>query len=356
MAVTAQRAVAPPARTVDGEIVPLRSMLAVPLVAAVTVLFALIATEQAGVRFNDPDNVGARRLAVVFAFAFVLVGIDILVRAARRTRSIKPSLDVLRAVRRERWTRHRSIAVTGALIGFYVTYVAYRNLKSVVPLLTDELYDRELAQVDRIVFGAGSDPAELLHAVLGTGIATHVLSTVYVSFVILVPLSLAIALVFAPDLRGGLFFATALAINWTIGAVSYLLLPARGPIYFVPGDFAALPDTHAAHLQELLLDQRHEFLADPDAAGAAQNIAAFASLHVSLLFTAALAAHLLGMGRTLRIALWVLFVVSAISTVHLGWHYVIDDVAGIGIALIALGMACYMTGFHGRRAPAETRA
>lgn len=65
-------------------------------------------------------------------------------------------------------------------------------------------------------------------------------------------------------------------------------------------------------------------------------------------FTAALAAHLLGLHRMLRIALWVLFVVSANATVHLGWHYVIDDIAGIAIALLALGLACYMTGFQGR--------
>ena len=288
--------VASSTRYVDGEIVPLRSMLAVPLVAVVTVLLALVATDQAGVTFNDPDNVGARRLAMVWGFAAALVGADIVVRAWRRTGRLKPSLSALRDVRRERWTRHRALAVTGALVGFYVTYVAYRNLKSVVPLLRpDELYDRELAHVDRIVFGAGTDPAEILHAVLGTGLSTQILSTVYVSFVFLLPLSLAIALVFAPNLRGGLFFATALAINWTLGAVSYLLLPARGPIYFVPGDFANLPHSHAAYLQGLLLDQRREFLADPNAPGAAQNIAAFASLHCALLFTAALAAHLLGM-------------------------------------------------------------
>ncbi|MEA2195030.1 MAG: hypothetical protein QOG42_1464, partial [Solirubrobacteraceae bacterium] len=227
----------------------------------------------------------------------------------------------------------------------------YRNLKSIVPLLRpDELYDRQLAHADRVFFGLGTDPAELLHSVLGTGLATQVLSTVYVSFVFLLPLSLAIALVFTPNLRGGLFFATALAANWTLGAASYLILPARGPIYFAPGDFAALPDSHASYLQGLLLDERREFLADPHAAGAAQNIAAFASLHCSLLFTAALAAHLLGMGRTLRSALWVLFVVSAVSTVHLGWHYVIDDVAGVGIGLIALGIACLLMGFDGGRA------
>ncbi len=340
-------------RRVDGEIVPLRSVVAVPIVAAVTVIFALVATHEAEISFRDPDNVGARRLAMVWGFAAALVLVDIVIRAVRRTRArtgrLLPSLTALRDVRRERWTRHRAIAVTGGLVGFYVTYVAYRNLKTVIPLLRpDELYDKELTHVDSIVFGLGKEPWEILHAVLGTGISTQVLSSVYVSFVFLLPLSLAFALVFAPNLRGGLFFATALAINWTLGAVSYLLLPARGPIYHVPQDFADLPHSHAAYLQERLLVERHEFLADPQAAEVGQNIAAFASLHCSLLFTAAMAAHLLGLNRVLRIALWVLFVVSAISTVHLGWHYVIDDIAGIAIGLLALGIACYMTGFQGR--------
>jgi len=37
-----------------------------------------------------------------------------------------------------------------------------------------------------------------------------------------------------------------------------------------------------------------------------------------------------------------------VATVHLGWHYVIDDVAGVGIGLIALGIACYLTDFRAR--------
>jgi len=340
---------APAPRRVDGEIVPLRSVVAVPIVALVTVIFALVATHEAGIGFRDPDNVGARRLAMVWGFAAALVLVDIVIRAARRTGSVKPSLTALRDVRRERWTRHRAIAVTGGLVGFYVTYVAYRNLKTVVPLLRpDELYDKQLTHVDSVWFGLGKEPWEILHSVLGTGVSTQILSSVYVTFVFLLPLSLAFALVFAPNLRGGLFFATALAINWTLGAVSYLLLPARGPIYHVPQDFADLPHSHAAYLQERLLVERREFLTDPQAAEVGQNIAAFASLHCSLLFTAALAAHLLGLSRTLRVALWVLFVVSAVSTVHLGWHYAIDDIAGIAIALLALGIACYMTGFQGR--------
>jgi len=330
--------------------VTLRSVLAGPIVAVVTVLAALWATHEAGVSFSDPDHVGARRLALVVCLALVLVVLDIVVRGALRTPGWKPTLAGMKEVRRRRWTRNQGLAVGAALVAFYVTYVAYRNLKSVLPLLRpDELFDRQLADFDRVLF-FGSDPGPLLHSVLGTGVSTQVLSSVYVSFVFLLPLSLAFALVFSSQLRGGLYYATALSINWGLGAASYLLLPARGPIYYVPQDFAALPDSHASYLQGLLLDQRREFLADPNAPGAAQNIAAFASLHCSLLFTAAMAAQLLGVPRRLVITLWVLFVVSAISTVHLGWHYVIDDIAGIAIAFAALGLARLLTGIDPRAA------
>jgi len=333
--------------------VPWRGVAAGPLVAFVTVVAALVATHEAGVSFRDPDNVGARRLAMVCCLVAVLVVLDIVVRAARRSGTARPSLSAIRAVRRERWTRHRGVAAISALVSFYVTYVAYRNLKSVVPLLRPgDLFDRQLADLDRSLFG-GNEPAALLHSVLGTDASTQILSTVYVTFVFFLPLSLAIALVFSPDLQGGIYYATALSINWAIGAASYLLIPARGPIYYAPGDFAQLPDSHASDLQGLLLDQRREFLADPSAPGVAQNIAAFASLHCSLLFTAALAAHLIGLGSRVRIALWVLFVLSAVATVHLGWHYVLDDVAGVVIGLAALGIAKVLTGFQPRRGRAH---
>ena len=85
-------------------------------------------------------------------------------------------------------------------------------------------------------------------------------------------------------------------------------------------------------------------------AGTAQAIAAFASLHVSMIVTAVVAAHLLGLGRRLRIGLWVLLAVSSVSTIYLGWHYVIDDIAGVVLALVALALARALTGFDVRLA------
>ena len=190
-------------------------------------------------------------------------------------------------------------AVGGAVVGFYVTYLAYRNVKSAVPLLRPgDLFDRQLTTFERGLFG-GSDPAALLHSLLGTGIAAEGLALIYMAFFYFVLISLPLALVFSPRAQGGIFYATALSLNWALGAASYLLLPARGPIYATPGVFADLPATDVTHLQDVLLRQRLQFLRDPMAAEAHQGIAAFGSLHTSIIFTAAVAAHMLGLARGL---------------------------------------------------------
>jgi hypothetical protein len=327
---------------------PRRSVAAGPVVAVVTLVAALLATRAAGVPLRDPDGVAGRRFVWVVCLVVALVGLDVVVRAARRSGTLTPSRAAMRSVRRERWSWHRGVAVGSALVSFYVSYLAYRNLKSVVPLLRPgDLFDRQLADFERGLFG-GNDPAALLHSLLGTGVQTQILSIVYVFFILFVPLSLAAAVVFSPNLPGGLFYATAASLNWPLGAASYFTLPALGPIYAEPAGFAHLPASDASALQGLLLDERLEFLRDPVASGAAQSIAAFASVHISMIFTAAVAAHLLGMGRRLRIALWVLLAVTTAATIYLGWHYVIDDLVGVIIGLAALALARALTGFEPR--------
>ncbi|MBA2512930.1 MAG: phosphatase PAP2 family protein [Solirubrobacterales bacterium] len=321
-----------------------RMLFAGPVVASVSILMALLMTDAAGVPLRDPDHVAGRRLMLAVCFVGVLIWLDVLIRAGRRSRRLRPSRAAMRSVRRERWTLGRGVAVGAALLSFYVTYLAYRNLKSVVPLLRPgELFDRQLAELDRSLFG-GNDPAALMHTLLGTGLPTHILSAVYMLFFLFIPGTLALALVFSPDLRAGLFYATAQSLNWVLGAGSYFLLPSLGPIYAEPSAFANLPATGVSQLQNILLDQRLEFLSDP-AAGSAQSIAAFSSLHVSIFFTAAVAAHLLGLGRRVKIVAWVLVGLTTAATIHLGWHYVLDDVGGVFIALLALAMARALTGF-----------
>jgi hypothetical protein len=337
-----------------------RSVLAGPVVAGCTGLAALVATSEAGVPLRDPAQVAARRFVVAAGLVALLLGLSLVVRAARRSGRLRPSRAALRDVWRERWGAARAVAVGSAVVSFYVTYLAYRNLKSVVPLLRPgELFDRQLGDLDRRLF-AGNDPAALLHTLLGTDSSAHLLSLVYGLFFMFVPLSLALALVFSRDLQAGLFYVTALSLNWPLAAICYFLLPSLGPVYAEPAAFADLPTTAVSRLQTLLIETRIEFLRDPTAAGSAQSIGAFASLHVSIFFTAALATNLLKLGRGVKLATWGLCALTAIATIYFGWHYVLDDVAGLIIAVTALALAHALTGFDPhtfkRPAPAPTPA
>jgi hypothetical protein len=326
-----------------------------PVVALVSLVAALAVTDAAGVPLRDPDHVAGRRLLIVFALVGVLIAADVLVRASRRTGRVLPAMADVARVRRERWTAGRSVAVMTALISFYLTYLAYRNLKSVVPLIRPgDLFDAPLADLDRSLF-LGHDPAVIMHTVLGTGFATEALSLVYGLFFLYIPATLALALVFSPNLQAGLFYATAQSLNWLLGAASYFLLPALGPVYADPAEFASLASTSVTNLQQILLDQRVDFLSDP-ATGTAQSIAAFSSLHISIFFTGALAAHVLGMRLRARVVAWVLLALTAMATIHLGWHYVVDDIGGLVLGAAAVGLALVLTGYDPRADRADAAA
>jgi hypothetical protein len=320
-----------------------RTVLAGPLVALVTMGAALLTTDAAGVPLRDPDHVSGNRLLLAVLLVVGLVGLDVTARACRRSGAWWPTRAALSAVRREHWTLGRGLAVGSAVIAFYATYLAYRNLKSVVPLLRPgDLFDRQLADFDRGLF-AGHDAAALLHDAFGTGLATHLFSDVYLLFFFFIPVTLAMALVFSRDLSSGLFYATAQSLNWLLGTVSYFLLPSLGPIYVDPSAFSDLAGTDATRLQAILLDQRLEFLRDP-ATGTAQSIGAFASLHVSIFLTAALTAHLLGLRRAMKVVAWILVVLTVGATIHLGWHYAADDIGGVAIGVLAVAVARALTG------------
>ena len=331
-----------------------RGVWAGGLVAAVTVVGGLIATGSVGLPLRDPDHVAALYLGLVGLGVVGLVFIDVAWRARGRSGPGWPSRAAMAAVRRERWTPARCAAAGLALVGFYATYMAYRNLKAIVPLLRPgDNFDVPLAEADRALF-FGNDPAALLHTLLGTGAVTHVLSAFYVAFIVFLPLTIGLALVFSTDIRPALFYVTAQSVNWVLGIGSYFLLPSLGPIYFDPGAFAELPGSEVTRLQGVLMQQRVDFLADPST-GTPQSIAAFASLHISMSFTAALAAHVLGLGKRLRVALWVWLAITTLGTVYLGWHYFVDDIAGVLMGAFALVLARALTGLD-LRAIRERRA
>lgn len=320
----------------------------VPAALAAACALAMFLTANAeDLPVHDPDGVGGPPLVRLSVILFVFVLLDVIPRGLRRGR-LHPvrSLAAVRDVLQERWTGRRIGFVLVGLFSFYVTYVAYRNFKGFLPFLRPDRQDTTLLEFDRSLF-FGHDPATLLHSLLGTGVANSILSVAYVLFLAFVPISLAGALVWFGETRNGLWYATALCFNWVLGAFSYYLIPSMGPAFVAPQLFSDLAPTASSSLQHSLWVERLHVLyghAPGPAQDIVQSIAAFASLHVSVVLTAALVAQLLHAGRVLLIGLWTYFGLIVVATIYLGWHYVIDDVAGVVIAFAAVAIGAAATG------------
>lgn len=320
-------------------------------VALVSVAVAVACAVHLGLPLRDPDGFLGPTYVRLPLIVAVMLAADVVPRALWRARSLRALPARTVEVARERWPWRRLVPVLVGLAAFYVTYVSYRNLKHFLPLLRPELFDDQLAATDRAITG-GVAPAEVLHDLLGVGAAAQVLSWVYLAFLMFVPASLALALVAKSRSRDASWYVTALCLNWALGTASYYLLPSRGPVYAEPELFYELPMTGTSALQHSLLVSRWLVLRDPQGTERIQSIAAFASLHVSIIFTAALIAQLVLRSVLVRSVLWTFFALTVTATIYFGWHYIVDDIAGLAIGGGSVLLAAWGTGRF-RRSPAE---
>jgi hypothetical protein len=242
-------------------------------------------------------------------------------------------LDVLR----RRWTRRRLTLVLTGLLAYHLVYFCYHNLKSWDVFRSPR--DSMLLAWDRWLF-LGHSPAVLLHDVLGQHAAAYVLMVVYESFSTLVSVSVVAALAL-PRVRDGYVFLASAIWVWILGVGSYYLIPSLGPFHSAPGEFAGLPHTMIQDTQARYLGQRAYLLAHPAASDAFAQISAFASLHVAVTCLIVLMARYYGLRRT-SIALTAFLVATIVATVYLGWHFAVDDVAGLLIAVVAVRLGRLM--------------
>ena len=292
---------------------------------------------------RDPDDsiVGPSyvRLPLIALTCFLL---DVVVRCLRggpvgwRSR--------LAAVVRERWQVRRVRLVLIGMGSWYLAYVGFRNLKSYVPFVRPDMMDDHLLRLDRML-AFGHDPATVLHDLLGTGLAAHLMSLTYVAWILFLTLSLLIALFWTNNLDTACWYVSAVAVNWVLGVAVYYLVPSTGPVYARPELFADLPDTMVTHIARSWLTDRADMLADPFGTDALQTIAAFASLHVSVMVTAWLIARMIDLRPvSVRWGLALFLVLNVLATVYLGWHYVVDVFGGMAIGVAAVWLSAWGTG------------
>jgi hypothetical protein len=56
-----------------------------------------------------------------------------------------------------------------------------------------------------------------------------------------------------------------------------------------------------------------------------------------------------------KAGLWIWFAVTLVNTIYLGWHYVLDDVAGVIMGAMALVLAAGISGIDLRPGPRRRR-
>ena len=289
----------------------------------------LVWSQHVGIPLRDP---GGRMFQGRLTSAVILFGgfavVDALVRSQRTSGSVRGTLTTLR--RRWPW-RRLGLALSG-LLAYHLVYVCYRNLKSWDALNT--VRDDSLLALEKWLF-LGHSPAHLLHQVFGQEAAAYVLVVVYKSFTHLVPVSVVGSLVFVDRIRDGYVFLTSAMWVWILGVASYYLIPSLGPFASAPEDFTGLAHTAITTTQAQYLAERAHLLQQPGAGDAFASISAFASLHVAFTCMVLLMLRYYGQVVLSRV-LAVYLVATMVATVYFGWHFVVDDVAGVLLAWLAV--------------------
>jgi membrane-associated phospholipid phosphatase len=248
----------------------------------------------------------------------------------------------------ERWWGRRALIALVGFMAFNVCYLSYRNLKSFLPLTNYKTYDQELAKLDQWMM-FGKVPGPFLHDLLGTTVSAHILSVIYLAYIPAVAISVAAALTFSTRLRDGYVYVAAMNWCWILGTASYYLIPTLGPFGGAPWDYDELSTTGVTRVQDALVTQRHALYSDPIGNEVVQSIAGFASLHVAVVAMAMLVAWHFRL-KVLTIVLFAALVPTVIATIYFGWHYWLDDIAGLLIAWLSVRWSLWMI------YPAEQRA
>src|SRR5262245_42315463 len=205
----------------------------------------------------------------------------------------------------------RAIATVAILM------VLYSSLAGPVFAIVPWRGDRALMEIDRVLFG-GHSPAVWAAGHIG-GAGLEFWSFIYGFFVPFLYLSIFLGCVGRPA-RERAEFLTGFAATYAIAYLGYLLLPTTGPIESIAG--VAPPDGGPLHRMIL-----------STVAATGGNHGAFPSLHVGASAYLCLFDWRYSLLRGMTYAPVVALI--GFSTVFLQYHYVVDLLTGLAIAVLA---------------------
>ena len=233
--------------------------------------------------------------------------------------------------------RRRLAAVVIATLLAPVTAGAFSSMKAAIPLVVPFYLDGPLAGFERSIFG--TDAWRITHALLGW--ATPVIDSFYLSWLPVMLIAFNLVLLSKPSRRKTRSLIAYLLMWPTVGTLGSYALSSAGPIFhdaLFGGHSGLLDALRREGARGTLLAYDHlwkGYVNRFDTLGG--GISAMPSMHIAMACWLAL---------TIRAAFprwqwlgWTYMGLIWLGSVHLGWHYFSDGVAGIAGALLVWHVA-----------------
>lgn len=247
-----------------------------------------------------------------------------------------------------RYDRRHLWEVARFILVFNFVLVLHYNLHPRIPHINPVLYDETFRRLDMLLF-LGTDPVLYMtqHPWFTHPAVCAFMDRTYVLWYPVKVLAIAWFL-FQPDFGELRRFTSAMIWMWAVHIVLVLLWPSMGPVFITPGWFEGLHLPQAQALQAQLLDGYRLMLENPDRLVAQfEGISGFPSLHVGLvgMFAIFLWRH----SRLAGALMWAYTGIILVGSGLTGWHYLVDGIAGVALAIVAFALSRWI---YPLRAPA----
>ncbi|MBW2174140.1 MAG: phosphatase PAP2 family protein [Deltaproteobacteria bacterium] len=239
---------------------------------------------------------------------------------------------------RKNYVNAERVLIALPILAFMPVFISvFTSFKTMIPFINPYSWDVVFVEWDAVLHG-GVQPWQLLQPLLGSPRVTSIINFFYNLWFFVMYGVLLWQAFSLRDLRGRMqFFLTFIACWSLLGNLAATLFSSVGPCYY--GRVTGLIDPFqplmaylwaanesfpvwSLNIQEMLWETHEN-----GGIGFGSGISAMPSIHVSMAFLFAVVGW--RNGRVLGIGFTVFAVLIVIGSVHLGWHYAIDDYAAI---------------------------
>lgn len=281
---------------------------------------------------NVPDSFAS---VLPLSIACAVLGVAVRLAAGRRKKRLRRLVTIFRS---PAWL----IESVRQQIALVLLTHTYGWIKLLIPFLHPRLFDRELFEIDRSIFG-GISPTIFLLNLFSQSSFLRFIDVTYANIFLFSLIIASIYFLSSPDERYRVGYTTSNVSLWLSGVWLYVLVPSLGPAYRFPEEWMPYSGSLQVtqRIQALLMQNYQNVLrlmrGVPAPVRIVYGIAAFPSIHVGFQTLVAL-----WMRRVWRFG-DILFGVCAffifIGSMITGWHYFVDGAAGALLAYFCYSFA-----------------